>query len=107
MTNDTSARPVQRIAIDFAVGVGVFLLCAAALSYGNGAAQAGPHELSTWVTTVSSVSETAVRVHAPISRDTAVMLLALTFGGITAPYTFAPAPSTEPVVSVRPIPVFA
>ena len=80
------SRTVLRVALDFALGIALFSVAMGCLSLGNGSAIAGP---AGWVTTVShehtySFSAADPFVWHPVNRQGAMLLLALTFGAITA-----------------------
>lgn len=80
----TDGWAVLRIAVDFALGIGLFAIALGFLSLGHGQAFAGA---SDWVTVVVPASGLMGSTQVPwhwIDRDAAMLVLAVTFGGITA-----------------------
>ena len=76
----TTLRPVT----DFFIGLGIFMIVTACIAVTGGLAATGPTEASSWVTTVALTHDAAGSGWHNANRDAALLLLALTFGGLTA-----------------------
>ena len=80
------SRALARVALDFGLGVALFSVAVGGLSLGHGSAVAGA---AGWVTTVMPdqalgfVGSETVIWH-PTNRQGALLLLAMTFGAVTA-----------------------
>lgn len=78
-TSPTTLRPVT----DFFIGLAIFMIVTACISVTGGQAYTGATEASGWITTVSHASDHSSSGW-PVGRDAALLLLALTFGALTA-----------------------
>ena len=88
MTTRPTLSFAARGGIDFAMGVGLFALVAGCVSLGHGIAFAsgahGQSDPAAWLTTVSIASpQSGIGWH-PLTRDAALMLLAMGSGIVTA-----------------------
>jgi hypothetical protein len=86
-TEQPSARvqpqTVRRVVLDFIAGCAIFCLVAACVGIADG--QAAPAtDAAGWVTTVSYAADHAGGLPVPDRQMVSVLLLAMTFGGLTA-----------------------
>ena len=81
MANRSTLAAAARIAADFVMGVVLFALVATFVMTGHGMAVAGPDHgagiASFWV------EQSGIGWH-PLTRDAAILVLAVTFGAVTA-----------------------
>lgn len=89
MTNRQTFPSAVRVAIDFAMGIGLFVVVVGCVSLGHGAALAGAGthsqiDSATWLTTVAFTNSQSGIGWNPLTRDAAMLLLALAFGALTA-----------------------
>ena len=89
MNTNSGLSAAARIVFDFGLGVVVFAFVAGCVAQGHGPALAesqlyGQADAGTWLTTVAYAhSSNGIGWH-PLTRDAAIMLLALSFGAMTA-----------------------
>lgn len=92
MITNNSLSTAVRSALDFAMGVAVFVFVAGCVAQGHGTALAGANLYSqvdtgpwgAWLTTVAFAhGQSGIGWH-PLTRDAAIILLAVSFGAITA-----------------------
>ena len=89
MTINPTFKSVLRITADFALGVALFSFASFCVSAGHGPAFAGSllnghADPSNWLATVAFASDSNGIGWHPLTRDAAILLLALSFGTITA-----------------------